>query len=94
MWVICGDLNATAGSLSKWKSEFEKDDDPEAACITIHYDAHERLSDNRPDDYMLSRGFSTAHVESTMGCYQKTRKRCTDNHDIHTLRGHKATRLR
>ena len=38
---------------------------------------------------MLSQGFSTTHVESTIGSSENSRKHCSDSHNMLTLRGHK-----
>ena len=39
---------------------------------------------------MLSQGFSTTHVERTSGCSERSRKHCSDNHNMVTLRGHRS----
>ena len=80
MWMLCGDLNTKAGSLLTWKTAFEKDGD--TICI------HQALANNNKDgDYMLSQGFSTSHVESTIGASDRSRKHASDSHDMLTLRG-------
>ena len=40
---------------------------------------------------MLSQGFSTIHVESTIGTSEKSRKHISDAHNMNTLRGQPKT---
>ena len=82
-WVLCGDLNTSVGSILTWKRAFEYSGDP----IRIHQ-AIRNASNNKAEDYMLSQGFSTTHIESTIGCSEKSRKHATDSHDMVTLMGH------
>ena len=84
MWVLCGDLNTSLGSMLTWKKEFEYSGD----AIGIHKAFHDRS--NKAGDYMLSQGFSTTHVESNIGCSEKSRKHASDSHDMVTLMGHPA----
>ena len=88
MWMICGDLNTTLGVLQTWTSKYQSDKDPKEFGINIH----EALSGptNKGGDFMLSQGFSTIHVESTIGSSDLSRKHCSDNHNLVTLRGHRA----
>ena len=39
---------------------------------------------------MLSQGFSTIHVESTIGCSERSRKHASDAHNMVTLCGRRA----
>ena len=64
MWMICGDLNTTRGTLLAWKGAYENANDPKEFQIQIHQALEQQ---NKHGDYMLSQGFSTTHVESTIG---------------------------
>ena len=79
-WIMCGDLNTAKGSLGLWKQHYET---PES-MITIHQALH---VGNRDGDFMLSSGFASEHVESTIGASFSNRKHASDNHDVLTLHG-------
>ena len=82
MWMLCGDMNTSRGSLLTWKSPFEKDSDG----VRI-YKAFDNDKANKPGDYRLSQGFSAIHVESTIGASQKSNPKVSDAHDMVTLHG-------
>ena len=99
MWIICGDLNIALGSMLQWKTQIENDakpehtsssSDPEQRHIHIHL-AKWGADQNQHGDLMLSQGFATIHVESTIGCSAKSRKHATDGHDAVNFSGHRMT---
>ena len=79
-WIICGNLNSDKGSLNWWKQAYET----EQSIISIH---QAREESNRPSDYMLSSGFMSEHVESTIGASFNNRQHASDAHDLLTLHG-------
>lgn len=85
MWVLSGDLNTASGALLSWKSHYENDGDPDEYHIQIHVALQHN---NKHSDIMLSQGFSAIHVESTIGCSERSRKHISDNHNMVTLRGY------
>ena len=84
--MICGDLNTTLGTLLAWKVAYENANDSKEFQIKIHQALQQQ---NKHGDYMLSQGFSTTHVESTIGSSENSRKHCSDSHNMLTLRGHR-----
>ena len=79
-WIVCGDFNSQQGSLNLWKQAYET----EQSIISIH---QAREESNRPSDYMLSSGFVSEHVESTIGVSFNNRQHASDAHDLLTLHG-------
>ena len=79
MWMICGDLNATVGSLLNWKMDYENDNDK-----VFSHQALANNKNNKQGDYMLSQGFSTIHVETTIGCSDNSRKHAGVSHNMVT----------
>ena len=82
MWIMCGDYNTKKGSLETWKNTYVNQE------INIHQ-ARERDPLNLNGDFMLSQGFSTRHVESTMGKSFATsdRRYSSDSHNMITFCG-------
>ena len=85
MWIICGNLNTALAYLQFWERDSEKYKDQ----VLIHQ-ALTINRDNKSGDYMLSQGFVTTHVGSTIGCSERSRKHASDAHNMVTLFGRKA----
>ena len=77
-----------SGFSPQLENQYEHEDDPESLRIKIHQALEQN---NEHGDYTLSQGFSSIHVESTIGCSEDSRKHCSDAHNMVTLRGHKAS---
>ena len=78
-----------------WRSEYCASKSPALENYEKYKDQiliHQALTGNniKPGDYMLSQGFFTTHVESTIGCSERSRKHASDAHNMVTLCGRRA----
>ena len=88
MWMICGDFNIKLGSLLYLKTDYENSNDPMAYRIQIHVGRMGLV--DQGGDIMLSQGFSTVHVASSIGPDDPSGiQHCTVVHRLVTLLGHR-----
>ena len=84
MWVLAGDLNTPIGSLQEWVKHLWCEDDPPEAHVKCQPALH---NNNAHGDYVISQGFLSYHVDCTIGVCEKSRKHCSDAHNMLTLCG-------